>query len=76
MTGKTIRAKESFTFRENLKTGVVTYTGQVWIALGKGANVIHDTGKLVLDENGDVLKLAGPHTVFFGGNEPFCDALR
>jgi hypothetical protein len=43
---------------------------------GKGANVIHDTGLVIFnDVTGEVIKVAGPHTVLEGGNEPFCEAL-
>ena len=43
---------------------------------GKGANVIHDTGPVIFnDDTGEVIKVAGPHTVLEGGDAPFCQAL-
>jgi hypothetical protein len=43
---------------------------------GKGANVIHDTGLVIFNDiTSEVIKVAGPHTVLEGGNEPFCQAL-
>ena len=76
VTGKTLRAKGSWTFRHNFRTGVDTYNGQIYIGIGKGANVIHDTGTISFDSStGDIVKMAGPHAVFLGGSEPFCEAL-
>jgi hypothetical protein len=75
VTGETLRAKGSWTFRHDFRTGVDTYNGQIYIGIGKGANVIHDTGTIAFDSNGDIVKMAGPHAVFLGGSEPFCQAL-
>ena len=76
VTGKSVQVKGSFTAMIDLRTGIERDVGQVFMGIGgKGANVIHDTGLVVFDANGDVLKVAGPHTVLEGGDEPFCQAL-
>jgi hypothetical protein len=76
-TGKTVRVNSSFTVTVDLRTGNRRSAGQVFIGVGgKGANVIHDTGLVIFnDDTGEVIKVAGPHTVLAGGNEPFCQAL-
>ncbi len=76
-TGKTVRVKGSYTVTVDLRTGIRRTTGQVFMGVGgKGANVIHDTGLVIFnDDTGEVIKVAGPHTVVEGGNEPFCQAL-
>jgi hypothetical protein len=45
------------------------------MGVGKGANVIHETGLVILDSDGGVIRVTGPHTVLEGGAEPFCQAL-
>ena len=76
-TGKTVRVKGSNTVTVDLRTGIRRTTGQVFMGVGgKGANVIHDTGLVIFnDVTGEVIKVAGPHTVLEGGDEPFCQAL-
>ena len=76
-TGTSIRVKGSYTETVDLRTGIRRTTGQVFMGVGgKGANVIHDTGPVIFnDDTGDVIKVAGPHTVLRGGNAPFCQAL-
>ena len=76
-TGKSVRVKGSYTETVDLRTGIRRTAGQVFMGVGgKGANVIHDTGLVIFnDDTGDVIKVAGPHTVLEGGNEPFCQAL-
>jgi hypothetical protein len=76
VTGKTVLVKQSFSFLLDLNTFQATWNGQVYMGIGgHDAHAIHDTGKVVVDENGDLIKLAGPHSVYFGGDEPFCEAL-
>jgi hypothetical protein len=74
-TRKTIRVKGSYIVTINLRTDAVRVTGEVDMGIGKGANVIHDTGFIAFNGDGDLVKVAGPHTVFEGGNEPYCQAL-
>jgi len=76
-TGTSVRVKGSYTESIDLPTGIRRTTGQVFMGVGgKGANVIHDTGLVIFnDVTGEVIKVAGPHTVLEGGNEPFCEAL-
>lgn len=57
----------------------VTFTfsqsGNVWNVHQNGL-VIHDKGLIVFDEaTGDVLKVAGPHEVFFDGLGALCEAI-
>jgi hypothetical protein len=75
VTGKTIRVNSSWTEMADLQTGIMRTAGQTFMGVGKGANVIHETGLLVLDRDGSVIRVAGPHTVLEGGAEPFCQAL-
>jgi hypothetical protein len=76
-TGRSVRVKGSFTETVDLLAGIRRTTGQVFMGVGgKGANVIHDTGLVIFnDDTAEVIKVAGPHTVLEGGNEPFCQAL-
>jgi hypothetical protein len=76
-TGKSVRVNSSVTVTVDLRTGIRRTTGQVFMGVGgKGANVIHDTGLVIFNDiTGEVIKVAGPHTVLEGGNEPFCQAL-
>jgi hypothetical protein len=75
VTGKTIRVNSSWTEMADLQTGITRTAGQTFMGVGKGANVIHETGLLVLDRDGSLIRVAGPHTVLEGGAEPFCQAL-
>lgn len=76
-TGTSVRVKGSYTESIDLPTGIRRTTGQVFMGVGgKGANVIHDTGLVIFNDiTSEVIKVAGPHTVLEGGNEPFCQAL-
>jgi hypothetical protein len=68
--------RQSYTVVTNLRTGVSAFNGMVYMGVGSpDAHVIHDTGKAIFAADGDILKLAGPHTVLFGGLQPFCEAL-
>jgi hypothetical protein len=77
-TGKSVLVKGSYTESVDLVTGIRRTTGQVFMGVGgKGANAIHDTGLVIFNDiTGEVIKVAGPHTVLAGGNAPFCKALR
>jgi hypothetical protein len=74
VSGKTIRVHQAYTVVE-LPSGEARYNGQVYIAGGGYSKLIHDTGTVRFDPDGNILKVAGPHTVLFGGLEPFCRAL-
>ena len=76
-TGKGVRVNASFTQTDDLRTGILRSAGQVFMGVGgKGANVIHDTGLVIFNtDTEELVKVAGPHTVLEGGNEPFCQAL-
>jgi hypothetical protein len=73
VTEKTVRVHQAYTVVVE-PSGEYRYNGQVYIA-GGYSKVIHDTGTVRFAENGDILKVAGPHTVLSGGLEPFCQAL-
>jgi hypothetical protein len=76
VTGKIVLVHTDVTERDNLRTGFTTYTGQLYMGVGPGhTQFIHDTGLIVYDANANVIKLAGKHTVIFGGAEPYCQAL-
>ena len=76
VTGKIVLVHSDFTERDDLRTGFTTYTGQVFMGVGPGhTQFIHDTGLLVFDADANIIKLAGKHTVLFGGNEAYCQAL-
>jgi hypothetical protein len=76
VTGKTVLVHSDFTERFDFRTGLTTYTGQVYMGVGPGqTRFIHDTGLLIFDADANIIKVAGQHTVLFGGNEPYCQAL-
>jgi hypothetical protein len=76
VTGKIVLVHSDFTERFNFQTGLTTYTGQIDMGVGSGhTRFIHDTGLLVFDADANIIKVAGPHTVQFGGDEPYCQAL-
>jgi hypothetical protein len=76
-TGKSVRVKQAYTLVVDLRTGRYSFNGMVYMGTGSsGAHAIHDTGKVTFGPDGNLLKLAGPHTVLSGGLQPFCQALR
>jgi hypothetical protein len=74
VTGKTIAVHQAYTLWL-FPDGSLRYNGQVYIASGGASKYIHDTGTVAFDGDGNITKLAGPHTVLVGGLQPFCDAL-
>lgn len=48
--------------------------GELFMANGRGT-VIHDTGKIAFEENGEVVGSAGPREAFESEFEIFCEAL-
>jgi hypothetical protein len=76
VTGKIVLVHTAVTERFDFRTGFTTYTGQVYMGVGPGhTRFIHDTGLLVFDADANIIRTAGPHTVLFGGDEPYCRAL-
>jgi hypothetical protein len=60
----------------DLATGETTVVGMVFLTPVPGLGpVLHDAGKIVFDENGNVSFVGGPHTVFFGTNPDPCTVL-
>jgi|tagenome__1003787_1003787.scaffolds.fasta_scaffold20974172_3 hypothetical protein len=75
-SGKTIQVHQAYTVVVNLETGFYAYNGQVYMSTGPHrSGLIHDTGHVRFDPEGNVIKQAGPHTVLAGGLAPFCQAL-
>jgi hypothetical protein len=76
VTGKTIAARQSFTVVIDLATGTLSYHGQVWMSNGGGqGSLFQDTGNVVFDGDGNLIKEAGPHEVLDEGTAGFCKAL-
>lgn len=54
----------------------VTLVGNPWNAhAGAGGILVNDSGRIVFDENGDLVVVNGPHEAFFGEFDDFCAAL-
>jgi hypothetical protein len=63
-------------FVTDLTTGETTVVGVVFNTPVPGLGpVLHDAGKIVIDENGEATFVGGPHTVFFGTNPDPCTVL-
>ena len=61
---------------EDLTTGETTFVGLVFMTPVPGLGpVLHDTGKVIFDENGDVTFVGGPHTELFGTSPDPCTVL-
>ncbi len=53
-----------------------TVNGNPWNAhAGAGGVIVNDSGRIVFDENGDVVSVSGPHEAFFGEFDDFCAAI-
>jgi hypothetical protein len=76
-TGKTLKDDESTIIRIDLLTGETTINGGVAHVTAPGEGiVIHDTGKIVFDSEGNVTFVAGPHDQAEQGPEQaYCSAL-
>jgi hypothetical protein len=77
VTGKTVLVHTASTERFDFRTSVYTYTGQMFMGVGPGhIQFIHDTGLVFYNADGKtVSKVAGPHTVLLGSDQPYCQAL-
>jgi hypothetical protein len=76
VTGKTVIVHGAVTEYTDFVTGFDWYDGQLDMGVGPGhTQFIHDTGKVVFDADANPIKIAGPHTVVLGGDEPYCQAL-
>jgi len=54
----------------------VTVVGNPWNAhAGAGGALVNDSGRIVFDENDDVVSVSGPHEAFFGEFDDFCAAI-
>ena len=75
-SGNTYRDPGHHQFITDLTTGLTTVVGVVFNTPVPGLGpVLHDAGKIVFDENGEVSFVGGPHTVFFGTNPDPCTVL-
>ena len=60
----------------DLTTGETTLVGLLFLTPVPGLGpVLHDTGKIVFDANGDITFVGGPHTVNLGTNPDPCTVL-
>jgi hypothetical protein len=60
----------------DLTTGETTVVGLVFLTPVPGLGpVLHDTGKVVFDANGNITFIAGPHTELLGTNPDPCTVL-
>jgi hypothetical protein len=76
VTGKTIAVRANYSVVENRVKGTLAFNGVVYISTSPGEGVvIQDTGKVVFDAEGDLVKVAGPHEVLETNGEIFCTAL-
>ena len=78
VTGLTIHEHGHFTITFDLGTGTVTVTGNQEVANRPGVGVVvQDTGRLVLDADGNVVFFAGGrnHSEELLGDQVLCDAL-
>ena len=74
VTDKSIRVHSAYTYRA-YADGSWRSTARSIIGGGGSSKLIHDTGTVRFDPDGNITKVAGPHTVLTGGLQPFCDAL-
>jgi len=78
VTGFTIHEHGHFYVVEDLVAGTTTITGNSELANRKGTGVVvQDTGRIVLDANGDPIFFAGgrKHSNNVQGEQIYCDAL-
>lgn len=75
VTGKTIEVRGDVTITIDLATGTFTETGLSLMSNAPGEGVvIHDSGKVVFDADGEIVFQAGPHDVL-DDPETWCNAL-
>jgi hypothetical protein len=76
VSGNTYPDRDHHQTVTDLTTGETTFVGLVFLTPVPGLGpVLHDTGKVIFDANGDVTFVAGPHTVLFGTNPDPCTVL-
>jgi hypothetical protein len=75
-TGYTVNSPGHFSFTIDVQTGVAQERGLVdrINVPGKGVVVI-DAGKIIVDMDGNLTFVAGPHQHFTGGDDVLCAAL-
>src|SRR3954451_12220922 len=79
-TGLSVDVRTNITVHADLNAdgsfGTFALTGEFNVANrpGKGV-VLHDTGRVEFDENGDPVVFRGVHDTFTKGEQAFCDAL-
>jgi hypothetical protein len=79
-TGLSVEIRTNITVHADLNPdgsfGTWALTGEFNVANrpGKGV-VLHDTGRVEFDENGDPVVFHGVHDTFTKGDQAFCDAL-
>jgi hypothetical protein len=76
VTGTTITVRTHFITDESLVTGVEASHGEIFMANRRGlGTVIHETGTIVVDGDGNIIKEAGVHEVTDTESQIFCTAL-
>jgi hypothetical protein len=75
-SGNTYADPGHFQIVVDLTTGEETFVGLVFLTTVPGLGpVLHDTGKVIFDENGDITFVGGPHTELFGTSPDPCTVL-
>ena len=76
LSGNTYPDSGHFQTVTDLTTGEFTVVGLVFLTPVPGLGpVLHGTGKLIFDANGNVTFIAGPHNVLLGTNPDPCTVL-
>ena len=74
--GKTARGVDRWLEIDNRRTGEYTIVGLYYHLNFPGAGIVlHESGKITFDSEGNVVHLAGPHDVFEGDFSRLCAAL-
>lgn len=73
---KTARGVDRWQEIDNVRTGEYTIVGLYYHLNFPGAGIVlHESGKITFDADGNVVQLSGPHDVFEGDFSALCDAL-
>jgi hypothetical protein len=76
LSGNTYPDRGHLQIVTDLTTGETTFVGLVFLTTVPGLGpVLHDTGKVIFDENGNITFIAGPHTELLGTAPDPCTVL-
>jgi hypothetical protein len=74
--GKTLIDNDAFNVVIDFAEGLATYRGVVFNIQAPGVGVVlMDVGRLIVNEEGEVIFQGGPHPAFFGDVEGLCSYL-